>query len=235
MAFGDFILISVSLEFNNSHNMKPREKEITYQTTNSYSTLNTLSERTKNVWFVCHGMGYLSRYFLKYFADLNSEENYIIAPQAQSKYYVPPKFKHVGASWLTKENTIKETENVMRYFDTVFEAEQIPEHVNLIVLGYSQGVSVTLRYVSKKQLHCSQIVMMSGGIPKELMVSDFHFLNPETKVSLIYGDKDDYLDEDRLLQERNRTFELFGHCNLQIIPFEGIHEVKKELIKNLVQ
>ena len=115
--------------------MGSEEKEISYTITNSYSTLNTLTKATKNVWFVCHGMGYLSRYFLNYFQNLNPNENYIIAPQAQSKYYIPPKFQYVGASWLTKENTIKETENVMRYFDAVFEAEAIPKDKNLIVFG----------------------------------------------------------------------------------------------------
>lgn len=214
--------------------MKSKEKEITYHTTNSYSTLNTLSENTKNIWFVCHGMGYLSHYFLKYFTDLNLEENYIIAPQAQSKYYTPPKFKHVGASWLTKENTIAETKNVMRYFDAIFDAEKLPKHLNLIVLGYSQGVSVALRYVAQCQLKCSHIVMMSGGIPKELVANDFQFLNRETHISLIYGNNDAYLDEDRLVVEKNRAFELFGHCDLQIIPFEGGHEVKKELIYMLI-
>ncbi len=215
--------------------MNSEEKEIKYQTTNSYSTLNTLTSSTKNVWYVCHGMGYLSRYFLKYFDELNPDENYIIAPQAQSKYYTPPKFKHVGASWLTKENTVKETENVMHYFDAVFEAESIPEHANLIILGYSQGVSVALRYVGKRQLQCSQIALLSGGIPKELVAEDFKFLNKNTKISLIYGTKDEYLNEDRILLEKNRIFELFGHLNLQIIPFEGSHEIKKECIHNLIR
>ena len=214
--------------------MDSQEKEISYQNTNSYTTLNTLSEGTKNVWLVCHGMGYLSRYFLRYFIDLNPEENYIIAPQAQSKYYVTPKLKHVGASWLTKENTIKETQNVLRYLDAVLEAEQIPVHLNLIVLGYSQGVSVALRYVTYRKLNVRQIVIMSGGIPKELVPADFKFLNPQTKISLIYGDNDEFLNEDRLLNERNRAFELFGQCDLNIIPFEGKHEVKKELISDLI-
>ena len=97
----------------------------------------------------------------------------MIAPQAQSKYYLPPNFKHVGSSWLTKENTLKETENVMRYFDAVFEAENLPKNKNLIVLGYSQGVSVALRYVAKRQINCSQLVIHSGGIPKELEAKDF--------------------------------------------------------------
>ena len=211
--------------------MNIEEKEIFYTTTNSYSTLNHLTEKTKNVWFVCHGMSYLSRYFLKYFKALNADENYIIAPQAQSKYYIPPKFKHIGASWLTKENTLKETENVMRNFDAIFEAEHIPKHLNLIVLGYSQGVSVAMRYIAKRKLQCAQLVLHSGGIPKELVSGDFNFLN--AKISLIYGKDDEYLNNERMAYETNRVTELFGD-QVTIIPFEGKHEMNVELLNSLV-
>jgi predicted esterase len=211
--------------------MNLEEKEISYTTTNSYSTLNSLTDKTKNIWFVCHGMGFLSRYFLRYFTGLNSDENYVIAPQAQSKYYLPPSLKHVGSSWLTKENTLKETENVMRYFDSVFEAEQLPKDRNLIVLGYSQGVSVAMRYVAKRKLACSQLVLLSGGIPKELKIKDFSFLN--AKVSMIYGTEDEYLNKERIVHETQRAKDLFGE-SVEIIPFEGKHEVNIQLIKNLV-
>jgi len=213
--------------------MNSTEKEISYQTTNSYSTLNTLTQHTKNVWFVCHGMGYLSRYFIKYFEALDADENYIIAPQAQSKYYIPPKFKHVGSSWLTKENTIQETENVMRYFDAVLENEDLPKDVNLIVVGYSQGVSVAMRYVSKRQLECSQMILMSGGIPKELEPEDFDFLKGKTKVTLIYGTEDQYMNDERMAYEVHRAHDLFDN-NVNIIPFEGNHMVNVELINSLV-
>ena len=103
--------------------MKREEKQVSYQITNTYSTLNKHTSKTKNVWLVFHGIGYLSRYFLKYFKDLNPEENYIIAPQAQSKYYLNNKYTHVGASWLTKENTEEEFENVLNYLKEVFKAE----------------------------------------------------------------------------------------------------------------
>ena len=211
--------------------MNSEEKEISYSTTNSYSTLNTLTAKTKNVWFVCHGMGYLSRYFLNYFQNLNAEENYIVAPQAQSKYYIPPKFQYVGASWLTKENTVKETENVMRYFDAVLEAETIPKEKNLIVMGYSQGVSVAMRYIAKRQLQCEHLILHSGGIPKELNFEDFKFLN--TKVYLVYGTNDEYLNEVRMQEERNRAFELFAN-KVVIMPFEGKHEVNVDLITYLI-
>ncbi|MDT0557268.1 esterase [Ichthyenterobacterium sp. W332] len=210
--------------------MNSTEKDITYTSNNTYSTLNTLSDKTKNVWFVCHGMGYLSKYFLKYFKELNAENNYIIAPQAPSKYYIQPKF-HVGANWLTKDNTAQGTENIMRYFDAIFEAEQIPKHLNLIVFGYSQGVSVAMRYVAFRQLQCSQLVLHSGGIPKEFKTEDFHFL--KAKITMIYGTKDEYLDNERMAYETNRIHELFGD-KATIIPFDGKHVVNVDLITNLI-
>lgn len=212
--------------------MNSVEKEISYKTTNSYSTLNTLTQKTKYVWFVCHGLGYLSRYFLKYFKELDTDDNYFIAPQAQSKYYIQPAFKHVGASWLTKENTLKETENVMRYFDAVLAAEMIPEDKHLIFLGYSQGVSVAMRYVATRQLQCDQLVLMSGGIPKELTASDFKFLNNAT-ITMIYGTDDEYLNDERIQYEKKRIYELFGN-NVNIMPFNGKHIVNVNLISHLI-
>lgn len=211
--------------------MYSQEKEISYAATNSYSTLNMLTKSTKHVWFVCHGMGYLSRYFLKYFKTLPPDEHYIIAPQATSKYYIQPGFKHVGASWLTKENTLKETENVMRYFNAVLNNEDIPKKANLIVLGYSQGVSVAMRYVAKRQLQCAQLILHSGGIPKELEPEDFKFLN--AKVHLVYGTNDEYLNAERIQFEKEKALQLFGK-NLNVIPFDGKHEMNIEIIGGLV-
>lgn len=211
--------------------MNSTEKEIFYTTTKPYSTLNTLTEKTKQVWFVCHGMGYLSQYFLRYFKSLNSEENYIIAPQAPSLYYQGSEFRHVGANWLTKNNTLRETENIMNYFDAVLAAEELPDSVNLVVLGYSQGVSVATRYVAKRQLKCSQLILHSGGLPKELEPADFSF--SKAKVSLVYGTKDQYLNEARISYEISRVQTLFGDA-VSILPFEGVHEVNTKIISSLV-
>lgn len=214
------------------------EKDVSYLTTKSYSTLNTLTKNTKTVWFVCHGMGYLSRYFIKYFKGLNADENYIIAPQAPSKYYQQPKM-YVGANWLTKDNTLAETDNIMRYFDAVFTAENLPiKNTDFIVFGYSQGVSVAMRYLAKRQLQCNQLVLHSGGIPKELTPKDFEYLNEISvstgmKVKLIYGIQDEYLDDNRIQYERQRAQDLFGN-RLEIIPFDGKHIVNVEFINNIV-
>ena len=110
------------------------EKSVSYTTRNSYSTLNIFSENTKNVWLVFHGMGYLSRYFIRYFSEINPSENFIIAPQAPSKYYQGTNFKHVGASWLTKEATEEETINVLSYIDEIWKTEKPKQEFNFIVM-----------------------------------------------------------------------------------------------------
>ena len=211
--------------------MNSTEKEIVYTISNSYTTLNSLTSKTKNVIFACHGMGYLSRYFLKYFKGLNSDDNYIIIPQAQSKYYIAPKMKHVGASWLTKENTQKEMENIISYFDSVLSNEKI-ENLNFIFLGYSQGVSVAMRYLAKRKIIVSKLILMSGGIPKELTPKDFKYLKNKAVIYYVYGDKDEYITEDFLNSEKKRFEDLFS--NINYIEFDGNHEIKTEIIESII-
>ena len=212
--------------------MNTAEKTVSYQIRNSYSTLNDFTSKTKNVWVVFHGIGYLSRYFLKYFQDLNSEENYIIAPQAQSKYYLTNEYRHVGASWLTREKTETEIENMLAYLEEVYNAEHLKDAPNLILMGYSQGVSVATRWVARNKIECSKLILHSGGLPKELQPEDFQFLK-NTEVALVYGTKDEYLNEERLFSERARAKKLFGE-QIRIISFEGGHEVKKEILSDFV-
>lgn len=211
--------------------MATEEKKVSYTTTNSYSTRNKLTSATKNVWFCCHGLGFLSRYFIQYFNGLDADENYIIAPQAPSKYYQKSDFKHVGASWLTREETKQETENVLNYLDAVFASEEIPEDRRLILLGYSQGVSVAIRWLASRKLNVDTLVIHSGGIPKELSPQDFDFLTT-TQVELWYGTEDEYLTEKRINEETRRAKEMFGEA-LKIVSFEGKHVVNRALINEL--
>lgn len=209
------------------------EKRVTYTSSASYTTLNTLSESTKNIWLVFHGMGYLSKYFIRYFSELNAEENYIIAPQAPSKYYQGPDFKHVGASWLTREDTINETKNVLTYVDTVWTEENLPQHLNFIILGYSQGVSIATRWMTSRQIQCDQLVLHSGGIPKELIPEDFTYLDKKARVTFLYGANDQYINETRKTEETLKATSLFGD-RLDVQVFEGGHEVNIEFLRNLV-
>ena len=207
------------------------EKQVSFQTVNSYSILNEFTPKTKNVWIVFHGIGYLSRYFLKHFKQLNPEENYFIAPQAPSKYYLNNEYRHIGASWLTKENTETEIVNLMNYLDEVYKAEKLDKVPNLILLGYSQGVSVATRWMVRRKILPAQLIIHSGKIPLELKPEDFKFMKG-TSVTLLYGKDDPFLNEKTLKIEAENAKDLFGE-QLKIIPFEGGHEIKPGLISKI--
>lgn len=212
-----------------------KELSVSYTHTNTYSTLNTFTQKTKNVWFVFHGMGYLSKYFINYFKDLDPTENYIIAPQASSKYYQDKKFKYVGASWLTKENTELEKENVLRYIDQVWKTESAQwkdQKANIILMGYSQGVSIVTRWAASRKVECAHLLLHSGAIPKELKPKDFEYLSPNTPVTYLYGDKDEYINEARKTEQQLKGSELFGD-RLIIEAFDGIHEVNTSFLNTL--
>ncbi len=208
-----------------------REKQVSYQITNTYSVLNRFTEKTKNVWLVCHGIGYLSRYFIRHFNHLDVDENYIIAPQAQSKYYLKSDYRHVGASWLTRENLEAEIDNVLNYLDEVFMEENLAEVPNLIVLGYSQGVSVATRYLAQRKINCAQLILHSGKVPAELTAKDFAFLK-DTKVTYLYGTQDEYLKKSIIEVEEPRLKSLFPY-NFELQTYDGGHEFNTDIIEKL--
>ena len=210
------------------------EKQVNYTTSNTYTTLNTYSEKTKNVWLVFHGMGYLSKYFSKYFKGLQAEENFIIVPQAPSKFYLGNEYRHVGANWLTKVNTIEDTKSVLSYIDAVWTAEKPTTVPRFIVLGYSQGVSVAMRWLASRKISCDELVLHSGGIPKELNSKDFEYLSRACKVTYIYGDKDPYITDARKTEETLKGDSIFGD-KLSIEVFKGVHEVSKDFINRLAE
>ncbi|WP_350288722.1 esterase [uncultured Croceitalea sp.] len=212
--------------------MKSEKKIVTYTNTNSYETLNSLTNKTKNIWIIFHGIGFLSRYFLQFFKGLNPGENYIIAPQAPSKYYLNEEYKYVGASWLTKEDTQVELANVLRYVDAVLVTENLPEDKNIIVFGFSQGVSIATRWVATRKLLFHKLILYAGGLPSELTKEHFEFIDyNKSVVKIIYGDSDEFLTDERLKLQKIKSDELFQE-NAEILSFKGRHEIKPEILKN---
>ena len=202
------------------------EKTVSYTTTNTYYTLNTFSEKTTKIWIVCHGISYLSSYFLEHFKSLNPEENYIIAPQAPSKYYQDKRYKYIGASWFTRLNIEFETQNIINYLNQVYQTEaktKMNHDLKLIIMGYSQGVSAITRWLAKVPINCSALILHSGSVPKEFDNQTFEYLK-EAKVYCVYGDADDYLSKNKMKEELNYLKELFDK-SLEVMCFEGKHEV----------
>ncbi len=207
------------------------EKEVTYTAKNTYSTLNTCTDETKTVWIIFHGIGYLSKHFITLFRHLDPTENYIIAPQAPAKYYKDNAYTKVGASWLTKENTSIDIDSVLNYVDAVLEMEHIPAHINLNILGYSQGVSIASRWLKDRKRSCNAFIMISGVFPKELQPKDFDFLSDSTKVVHIVGDEDPYFERKNVILEQQRVAQIIPQTEFR--SHLGGHELNIDTIRDL--
>ncbi|GAK97657.1 hypothetical protein JCM19294_193 [Nonlabens tegetincola] len=186
-------------------------KTVLYNHTNSYDTLNELTDTTKCIWICFHGLGYLSKYFKKYFINFPKDDHYFIIPQAPSKYYQGSDFKHVGASWLTRENTMQEMDNVLNYLDKVITQENIKGDPRIVLMGYSQGVSIATRFMSQYFYNVKALIIQSGSLPQELNENDGqHFETFCDRIIHISGTKDEYVNDKVIEREKERIDTLFG-------------------------
>jgi predicted esterase len=208
-------------------------KHVSYQTTNTYSTLNSITNDTKNIWIACHGIGFLSKFFITYFENLDPKLNYIIAPQAPSKYYQTKAYKYVGASWLTKENRELETENVLNYLDALLKLEKLPTDKNITLFGFSQGVSIVTRWMAQRKVACDHLVIHSGSIPIEFDSKSFDYL-PNLRTSIIYGTEDEFLTKEKIQSQFELANRIFPNAP-ELIKFEGKHVMHPESIKHLIE
>lgn len=206
-----------------------REKWLTYSAAHPYETLFERTPQTRNVWVVFHGIGFLSRYFLRYFTHLDPRENYVVAPQAPSLYYLDADYRNVGASWLTREHTREHMANLLNYLDALYRGESLDTAPNLILMGYSQGVSVLSRWVAHKKIRCSRLLLYAGKVPLELTPADFSHLGPETSVEAFAGRSDPFLEAYRAA-EYARLETLFPG-NFVLTEYEGGHELLREHIR----
>ena len=79
------------------------EHNIKVERTARFYTLGELNEQTKSIWFVVHGYGQLSQYFIKKFNQIVDNETFIVAPEAPARFYLDANYSRVGASWTTRE------------------------------------------------------------------------------------------------------------------------------------
>ena len=130
--------------------------------TGRYYRLNSVTTKTKNIWIVFHGYGQLAEYFIKHFEELDADENSIIAVEGLSRFYVDGLTGRVGASWMTKDDRESEIVDQSNYINAVLKDCDInPKdgNRNLIILGFSQGTSTAIRWMTTNNIRPKQLLM----------------------------------------------------------------------------
>ena len=81
--------------------------------------LGELKPSTKHIWIGLHGYGQLVEFFQRPFRDLATEDRVFVFPQAPHKFYINGVSGRVGASWMTKDERLKDIDNQKKYLTTV--------------------------------------------------------------------------------------------------------------------
>jgi len=210
------------------------QKQITIPIQTAYTTIGHLGEETQQIWFICHGYGQLSEYFVQKFNFLNPKHHYLIAPQGLSKFYLPSPANRVGASWMTKEDRLLEIENQRNYLDRVFDTETESvdfKQVKLILFGFSQGVSTICRWAVYRNIPFDRLILWAGAFPPEIQASQLGFIKSDAQVDLVMGSQDEHYQIESYQTEINR---ISAWCSPRLTLFEGRHAVEKDILKKLI-
>ena len=208
------------------------EKHIIINKTARYYTLGILNEHTKQVWFVLHGHGQLAGNFIKKFEPLLSDDVFFIAPEALNHFYLKRGSMDVGATWMTKEDRLNEIKDYVNYLNDLYENFDLDQYANVKItaLGFSQGASAVTRWVNATQHRIDRTLVYAGEVAPELLPLQETSGLKRSQNYFIYGTEDEFF-KPVIFDEMIARYE---SVNLNLIKYEGTHEIYSEVLKPLV-
>jgi predicted esterase len=209
-----------------------QEHHIGVRRTARYCTLDPDGE-PREVWFVLHGYGQLAPYFIRHFDAIQNGRRLIVAPEALSRYYLPG-HKHVGASWMTREDRLAEIDDYLAYLDALHD--QIFERVDrsrvtVHVLGFSQGGATASRWATLGRVDADRLILWASELASDLDLTAHAESLRRRKLTLVVGTDDEFVTPTRraemevLLAEHNIPYRLHS--------FTGTHTMDAETLKLL--
>lgn len=212
------------------------EHQIKIERTVRYFTLGELNENTKTIWFVVHGYGQLSQYFIKKFANIVDNQTFIVAPEAPSRFYLDADFKRVGASWMTRELRQSEIDDNNDYLNTIYKnllKDRDLTNIEINILGFSQGCATVCRWFGAEKIKCNRLLLWAGFFSNGIreVIEPEILKNVETYY--IYGDKDEFLVAYPEISEKFRAT-MIEEINPKVVCFDGKHTVDEPTLKSII-
>jgi predicted esterase len=207
----------------------PNQHHIQVTKSARYFTLGQLSNQTKEVWLVMHGYAQLAAEFIQDFEVLNDGTRFIVAPEGLNKFYARGFGGKPVATWMTSEDREAEITDYINYLTVLYQSLIIPPQVKVVVLGFSQGVATASRFIHHTQQKIDDFVIYAGEIAAEL-VEPLSNKIKSLPVTYITGTNDPFITPEK----HQKVYELMHQLNAKIIEFDGGHEIKKEVLINLI-
>jgi predicted esterase len=201
---------------------------ITVSKTARYHTMGTLTDQTKEIWFVIHGFAQLSEQYLSTFAALDNGERFFIAPEALNKFYLKVGKPEVGATWMTREDRETEINDYKEYLNQLYDSFLFSGYgARIIVLGFSQGVATVSRWIYQNPRKVDTLIFYAGEPANELQNEASMASFNKTKNYFIVGTEDQFINELNIQKYREML------ADFKFISFEGKHEITTTALENI--
>ena len=211
------------------------EHHLTVARTARYQQLGELSDRTRRVWFVCHGYGQLAEYFVRHFAFLteNQADTVVIAPEGLSRFYLQGNGGRVGASWMTRDDRLAEIDDHIGFLNQLaaLVLAKCPAEVEITVLGFSQGTATVGRWLTRAIFRPVHLILWAGGFPNDIAADAARKLLASLRLSLVIGTADEYISVAEATEQQQQLVQLGAAPNL--VVFEGRHELSRAVLESL--
>lgn len=220
----------------------PTEHHINVRRTARYYTLGEPGEKTRDVWFVCHGYNQLAGDFIREFEPIAAESRVIVAPEALSRYYIAtePVFHSaeakIGATWMTRADREAEIADYVAYLDDLYD--EIFTHarraeVSVTVVGFSQGGTTANRWLTRGRSRADRLIMWGALLASDMDLNQAATFFRDVELVIVYGRRDQFADEgmianyEKLLHEKKVPYKL--------ITFDGGHRMDRATLRALAR
>lgn len=198
-----------------------------------YFTLGEWDEQTKNVLIAFHGYGQLGSFFSRHF-DKVQEDCLVVIPEGFHHFYLEGTSGRVGSSWMTKEDRLVDIENQSSYINAIIADLNLDlMSVNLIVLGFSQGVSTAIRWIVNNEIRPKKLITWAGSFPVDMeekvlknALNQIQFIN-------IIGDEDPYFNPKN--RKALEDWLSLHDIKSRKLSFSGKHHLDSGVLKQVIE
>lgn len=211
--------------------MKPNK--IIIPKTAHYYTIGEAGKHIERLVIAFHGYGQAARKFVHKFDDLDDGKTLVVCPEGLSRFYWKNFTGDVVSSWMTREDREDDIRDNMNYLNVLFEHiySQLPDNLEISVLGFSQGCPTASRWVSSQQPPIHHLILWGGQLAhdEDYAASADYFMDKH--LVFVYGTEDEFLP----FGYKEKTLKLAKQSGLEldIKPFEGKHVVDREVLQHL--
>ena len=210
--------------------MSPTAHQLPVQRTAHFYSLGEPGPQVKRLWFVCHGYGQLASTFIRKFDQIAGPEDYVIAPEGLSRFYWGGLTGKVAASWMTSADRLDEIADYTAMLSTIFQQQRalVPEDVQVMLFGFSQGCATVVRWMLREQPDFDQLWLWAGQIPEDVSYDEVRAQWNTKNLHAFAGKEDPLITPERI--ELHRRYIAAAGLNFQEHNYDGDHRVLREAL-----